>query len=498
VEDLLKVIKKHIPSEIDYFYIVGGYVRDMFMKRDKYKDIDMVWPINECEIEKYFKRTFLIKEKTKTFILPVYFKGEKLKIEISPLKGETIEEDLLSRDLTINSMAFKIKKECSEVETLDPCDGIGDLHYKILRCIDEKKFVDDPLRMLRVFRFQASTNFEIDSYTFKAINKYKKLISNSPNELISQELTKIFEGEYCVKAFRNMVKVSLLQEIMPEIEKTISFRHLDKHHKYETVFEHSMRVLQNCKTSQLGIDYAISSLLHDVAKPELFDGKHYLYHEEKGAEISNHILKRLKFSNKTAKNVCSIIKYHMIPLNSHKKMNEMRYLLGKENFKDEIEFINADKSATNTRWVQTDAYRDFMVAVEKVLNSDVFFENMDSKINGDILIKLGLRQSIGIKYIMDYLRSYFFKNPTALSEKRVYELLESNLLYKNKYGSFVFKNKMCERKYEYIKNNKIFGLLKSGEQIIQKTGIFEYHFLSEGDFETWLSINKKEYSLFFS
>ncbi len=497
MKKFIKILKENTPDEIKKFYIVGGYVRDLYLNQDTFNDIDVIWPIDAQEIEKYLKKRFLVKKKTKTYATSLYHNGKKFLVEISPLKSHSIEEDLLSRDLTINSIALLVSKQDNEVRWVDPSGGIEDLTYQILRSIREENLVEDPLRMLRVFRFQSKLKFEIDNYTFACIRRNRQLIKRVPKEMIYSELMKIFQYQYCEVAIRNMTNAGILQEIIPEIVQVTTFRHQDKFHKYETVFEHSMRVLRNCKLKRLPIEYNLAALFHDIKKPSVYDGKHYLYHEIKSAVSTREILKELKFPNKMITHISDIVENHMIPMDSRKKLIEMRYKLGKDRFQKEIEFIHADKMATHSDWLQSEMCRVFKALTNEVLGYDPFFSRIDTMINGDIIIALGIKPSIGIKYILNYLRNFFFKKPELLSEEKVHELLKLNLKYETDYRQLKMKKKTYKRKYEYIRENKIYGLLEKGEKLTFKTGIFEFIYLSKGEFEPWLSKNKKECSLFF-
>ncbi|HPJ87481.1 MAG TPA: HD domain-containing protein [Thermotogota bacterium] len=497
MEKLIKLLKKKAPDFIQEFYIVGGFVRDFYLKVVDYNDIDIIWPVTEFEIEKYFKKSFLVKDRTKTFVSPFFFESKKIKLEITPLRHNSIEADLLSRDLTINSIAIKISKCDDTLIWIDPAGGRDDIKHGILRCWDENNLLEDPLRMLRIFRFQSKYNYEIDSYTFNSIVKHRMMIRLSPKEMIYSELQKTFEGPYCETAFRNMAKTGLLQEIIPEMREIITFRHGDQHHKGETVFEHSLCVLKNCLQKNLETNFRIAALFHDLKKPDVFDGKHYLFHETEGAKATENILESLKFPRKNINEVATIIKFHMIPLESQKKLYEMRYILGKERFLKQIDFIISDKSATDTGWTNSNQFLKFSSLSDKILNSDDFFETMDFLINGDMLLSIGLKESIGIKKILNYLRGYFFKNPDNLSEMKIRTMLENNLKYRESYREMLYGRVFHKRKREYVKDDLIVGILETGEKISFKTGIFEYTYLTEGEFKNWLLKNEKEYSLFF-
>ena len=498
MKKIISEILKILDSKIQHFYIVGGLPRDRSLNKE-FHDVDIILPLfkDDAFFAKNSKKT--IKKQIGTVLKRIEVDGKPFDLEISPIQAEGIEQDLESRDLTINSIAYKVDVNTKDFEVIDPSGGINDLHYQILRCYHKKNLENDPIRLLRIFRFQAVSDFDIDSKTLLDITYFKSKISNSPNEMICEELIKTFSGNYCVKAFRNMASCGLLSEIIPETDSLLTFLHQDPHHYHESVFEHSLHVLRNCLEENLGLEYRVAALFHDIAKPLVFDGKHYIGHENTGVKQTEKILKRLRFSKNFIKAVLRIIAYHMIPLDSQTKFFQMRYNTSKEAFEKQVAFIKADKKATNCFWEQTKKYQSFLLQIltVKQYDDDGFFEHLNEFVNGRVLMKFGLKSGIGYQSILEYLRKKLFKKPEKLSKKQVRILLEQNLFFKGHYSCFQFGSIKSKRIREYINGKNIYGLLEDSKSLFLKSGIFNYNYFSEGEFINWEKENQKSYSLFF-
>ena len=180
-----------ILKEINDGYLVGGAVRDFFLGKQTF-DRDIV--INGAEIfakkiAEKFEGTFIpLDEENK--IYRVVLKDKENFLDISEIQGNSIEEDLMRRDFTINSIAYDLKN----LEYVDITNGIQDIKDKKLRYIKEENFIDDPLRILRAFRFFATTGFEMDYKLKEVLQKYSNLALNPAKERIHYELMKLFGG----------------------------------------------------------------------------------------------------------------------------------------------------------------------------------------------------------------------------------------------------------------------------------------------------------------
>ena len=150
-------------------YLVGGYIRDIILGRETEKvDVDVVVPFDAIEIGKKIADNigskFIILDEKREVVRIIF---NNIYIDIANQVSSTIEGDLYSRDFSINSIAFLLDKKC----LFDPLNGLKDLEISLLRTHSEKNLLNDPLRILRCFRFVSELNFKID---LKLVNYIKK------------------------------------------------------------------------------------------------------------------------------------------------------------------------------------------------------------------------------------------------------------------------------------------------------------------------------------
>ena len=152
-------------------YLVGGYIRDIILGREPEKvDVDIVVPLNAIEIGKKIADNvgskFIILDEKREVVRIIF---NHIYIDIANQVSSTIEGDLCSRDFSINSIAFLFDKKC----LFDPLNGLKDLEISLLRTHSENNLLNDPLRMLRCFRFVSELNFKIDLNLITFIKKIK-------------------------------------------------------------------------------------------------------------------------------------------------------------------------------------------------------------------------------------------------------------------------------------------------------------------------------------
>lgn len=212
IDELEKSIKFHNCDSILAFlpkgsYLVGGYIRDIILGREtKEVDVDIVVPFNAIEIGKKIADNigskFIILDKKREVIRIIL---NHIYIDIANQFSSTIEGDLRSRDFSINSIAFLFDKNC----LFDPLNGLKDIKLSILRTYSEKNLLNDPLRILRCFRFVSELNFKIDLNLITFIKKNKGKLYLVAKERINYEVQKIANGANALDAIILIKKINI-------------------------------------------------------------------------------------------------------------------------------------------------------------------------------------------------------------------------------------------------------------------------------------------------
>jgi tRNA nucleotidyltransferase/poly(A) polymerase len=325
-------------------YLVGGAIRNWLLKKEIY-DIDIIVVAEKNDfiniIKKISKKFNIFPLDRERGIYRINISKE-LTIDISMISD--LGSDLMARDFTINSLAVDIKKakvkvvrdsfkiKINKKDIIDKLSGIKDINHSIIRVNSEKSFIDDPLRLLRAYRFFATLDFDIDKQTLNFIGKNKTLIHSSSPERIREELLKIFETDNTEKTFKKMAENEFLFELFPVLKMQMSCAEV--YYGKGGVLKHTFNVLkrldllyQNPKKYlniskkllvQMKNEKALiklAGLLHDVAKPHkakfIKDRLRFFGHEEYGGILSERILRDFKFSNNEIRYVKVIISDHL-------------------------------------------------------------------------------------------------------------------------------------------------------------------------------------------
>ena len=212
IDELEKSIKFHNWNSILSFlpkgsYLVGGYIRDIVLKRiTEELDVDIVVPFNAIEIGKRIseniKSKFIILDKEREVVRIIF---NHISIDIANQIPSTIEDDLSSRDFSINSIAYLFDKKL----LFDPLNGLKDLEYALLKTYSAKNLLNDPLRILRCFRFVSELNFKIDPKLVDFIKKNKGKLYLVAKERINYEIHKIVNGKNAHEAIILLKKLNI-------------------------------------------------------------------------------------------------------------------------------------------------------------------------------------------------------------------------------------------------------------------------------------------------
>lgn len=315
-------------------YVVGGFVRDLLLKR-KSCDIDIVCLGSGIFLARSVADHLNIKQVSefKNFGTAM-IKNHEWEIEFVGARKEsynrdsrnpivengTLEDDQNRRDFTINSLAISLNSE-SWGDLIDPFDGILDLENKVLRTpLDpEKTFSDDPLRMMRAIRFAVQLNMEVDQKSLDSIYSHRDRIKIISQERISTELNKIILSNTPSRGFRLLDRTGLLKIIFPEF---VALKGIDTIQglSHKENFDHTLQVLDNISNTTENLWLRWAALLHDIAKPatkkfEPTIGFTFHGHEYLGSKMVPKIFKNLKLPlGNEMLYVQKLVKLHLRPI----------------------------------------------------------------------------------------------------------------------------------------------------------------------------------------
>ena len=302
-------------------YLVGGPVRDAFLRRPR-RDLDFA---TDASPE-------ITHEIVKPLATAVWLQGMQFgtvgaeidgaRVEITTFRTERyepdsrhpdvsftgdIETDLSRRDFTINAMAVRLP----DPHAVDPFDGLKDLSQRRLRTpIDPKlSFTDDPLRMLRAFRFAAQLDFRIDKEALDAITDLRDLINTVSAERIRDELTRLVVGRAPKRALELADRTGLTDLFLPELGALKLEQ--DPVHRHKDVFHHTLAVLERTDPEER---LRLAALLHDIGKPQTRaigpEGVTFHHHEVVGADMAARRLRALRYPGETVETVRQLIYLH--------------------------------------------------------------------------------------------------------------------------------------------------------------------------------------------
>lgn len=337
-------------------YVVGGAVRDT-LRGDVPKDWDVATSATPTTVQQVFERTIPVGIEFGTVAVPT----EVGLVEVTTYRkdgryvdgrrpedatfSETLEEDLVRRDFTINAMALTV-----DGEVIDPHGGQEDLQKKIIRAVGEPRvrFSEDALRMMRAFRFAARFGFQVEPRTFDAAKSLAETITRVSMERIFDELIKILVSDNPRIGLDGMMRAGLLPNIIPELAPMVGFDQRNKHHLYD-LWNHTLHVVSAVPNDP---SLRMAALLHDVGKPKTQtfgpDGyAHYYGHADVGADMANQILQRLKSSTTFRRAVVALVKHHMFPEEAGPKaVRKMLRNYGETFVRQFLLLRNADHRAT--------------------------------------------------------------------------------------------------------------------------------------------------------
>lgn len=302
-------------------YLVGGYVRSM-ITGDEVRDIDILVMDKEKALtfaeylsKNYgFSGPYRYRSQRREFERIMLKKG-KMEVEIIPPRGETLKEDLLHRDFTINTLVVPLSS-VKEIGILDPLGTAKvDIKSRIIRTprLPDKTFWDDPVRMIRAGRFAGELGFAIDGKVVEAIHRLSSLLKEVPPERIGEEMLKVFEAKDSSTSLLFLRDCGALSVIAPEISHALYKDQKTPYH-VDDLFTHTLKVVSY--TSGKDTSLKVAAFFHDIGKAytEKYENGKWVYygHEKVSAQLCEEVTKRWGFPKKIRDRAVFIVRNHMI------------------------------------------------------------------------------------------------------------------------------------------------------------------------------------------
>jgi len=328
--DIIITLAHAFHAQQKQLYMVGGTVRDVLLHRGQSADADLATDAHPDEIKRLVAPTrptavVLVGERfgtvrlhyDTTIVEITTFRSERYNPESRKPEvcfGSDLSEDLRRRDFTINALAH----DPLNGQIIDLFNGRSDLDAHILRAVGEepdKRFDEDPLRLLRAVRFAAQLDFTIETETQHSIERQASKLQKISRERIRDEMNKLLLSEHPDKGLHLLVELGLIEWIIPEV---LELRGVSQQPTQlraphtKDVYAHVLRVVER---SAPRMKTRWSALLHDIAKPRTRTVKdnevHFFGHEDIGSYMARDILKRLHFDRDFIESVARLVRLHM-------------------------------------------------------------------------------------------------------------------------------------------------------------------------------------------
>jgi poly(A) polymerase len=339
-------------------YLAGGCVRDMLLKKLP-QDYDITTNAKPEDIRRVFPKTIPVGEQFGVILVleddepfevasfrhdGPYLDGRRP----SHVRYGSLEEDVFRRDFTINGMVY----DPVEDRVIDLVEGQKDLERRSIRAIGNahQRFEEDRLRMIRAVRFAASLKFEIDPSTFVAVKQLAATITQISWERIGEEVTRILTEGGARRGFELLDETGLLAVLLPEVAVMKGTEQSPDYHPEGDVFAHTMLLLSHLDEPSETLAYGC--LLHDIAKPVCIrqdaDRITFYGHTEKGAEMAEEILKRLKRARAVSERVSYLVRNHLRHVQAPQmRLSTLKRFLREDGIEELLELARIDALSSN-------------------------------------------------------------------------------------------------------------------------------------------------------
>ena len=447
-------IFKHIMKTVDRMgleaYVIGGYVRDHYLRRPS-TDVDVVVVGSGVAVAEELGRELGAKVTIYKTYGTAMLHWRDTEVEFVGARREsytpesrnpqvepgTLEDDQRRRDFTINAMAWSLNGDRFG-ELVDPFGGMEDLEDCIIRtpCEPDRTFSDDPLRMMRAVRFASQLGFDIDDETFDGICRQADRIKIITRERISVELNKILASPVPSIGLTLMRNSGLLKHVLPELDRMAGVERRGKH-AHKDNFEHTMKVLDNVAKRSDDLWLRWAALLHDIGKPQTkaYDaraGWTFHQHEAVGSKLVPQVFRRLRLPlNEPMRYVQKLVFLHMRPIVLSEDMvtdSAVRRLLFEAG--DDIDSLMLLCEADITSGIDSKVQRylrNFELVREKLrdLEERDRVRNFQPPISGDLIMKTyNLPPSSIIGEIKEVIKNAILDGVIPNDSDAAYKLME--------------------------------------------------------------------------
>jgi poly(A) polymerase len=378
-------------------YFAGGCVRDM-VRGLVPKDFDIATDAPPEVVQKIFSRTYAVGAH---FGVIVVLENE-FQFEVATFRSDDVyvdgrrptavhfsspEEDAKRRDFTINGMFFDPEKN----EVIDFVGGRADLEAKLVRAIGDpaQRFAEDRLRMLRAVRFATVLDYKIDKQTWDALVANAPSITEISAERIREELVRIFLSPKRVRGWDLLDESGLMRAILPEIEPMKGCEQPEQFHPEGDVFRHT-RLMLEMLPEKVSVPLVFSVILHDVAKPVTAQidetGRiRFNAHDRIGAEMTEKIMERLRFSRAEIDATVEMVRQHMVFKDvPNMRVAKLKRFMARPTFAEELELHRVDCASSHR---MMDNYDFLLQKREEFANEPIIPPPL---VRGEDLIALGL------------------------------------------------------------------------------------------------------------
>jgi len=437
--NVLMILKRLKDNNAEAF-LVGGCVRDGILMRHPH-DYDIATNILLEDVAKLFPNAKILGKSfgvlkvegvdIATYRIDGKYSDHRHPDSVTFVKD--IVQDLSRRDFTMNAIAFDGERY------IDPFNGMDAIRRGIIQTVNSPKirFTEDPLRMLRAFRFSSVLGYNISNSTFKAIRELKSLIREISKERVRCELLRMMSGKHLLGALFSMSASGLMFELLPDMAVCKGYKQ-NKYHRYD-VLEHSFRVANAVPKEKPLLRFA--AFLHDMGKPVTCanygtDEASFHNHEFIGADMAVTVLQALTFSNKEVDYITNMIRAHMFGYRQEMKNSAIRRLIrrvGMENIRDLMQLKYADRVGNGLKEFSEFTWdTSLMKRIEQIDAEKSAFTRKDLAINGNDLKELEIGDGKFMGFLLKACLDTVLENPELNTKEALISLVKTIILEYNK------------------------------------------------------------------